>query len=361
MVYLVIPRARKSENNVVNVVKTADHSLAGPQIDQRATDKTATDLVGQLRGFKAEGSSAQPLPTARRNCAGRNCPVQLLRIKDDDGGRVHATRHVTAYPLIQMVWMSFHNWSIIEPARWVGVANFVKAWNDRQFWVSLGFTLKYTVYITPILMILGYLIALLVATNTPLRKFTRAVVFVPVVIGLSVSSLLWYWLFSYHYGLINKGLMDLGIVDKPVVWFGEDADRALWAVIISIVWKVLGFGMLLFVAAIQAIPQDIDEAARADGAGYWQRVRWIVLPLTARTVLLVTLFSIIGSLLAFDQFFLMTAGQPFNQTASSVFWMYLNSFPYLKLGYGAALSLILAVVILFCTVLQTYFSRRAHA
>jgi multiple sugar transport system permease protein len=119
--------------------------------------------------------------------------------------------------------------------------------------------------------------------------------------------------------------------------------------------------MLLFVAAIQAIPQDIDEAAVADGAGYWQRVRWIVLPLTARTVLLVTLFSIIGSLLAFDQFFLMTAGQPFNQTASSVFWMYLNSFPYLKLGYGAALSLILAVVILFCTVLQTYFSRRAHA
>ena len=155
--------------------------------------------------------------------------------------------------------------------------------------------------------------------------------------------------------------MDLGIVDKPVVWFGEDADRALWAVIISIVWKVVGFGMLLFVAAIQAIPQDIEEAARADGAGYWQRVRWIVLPLTARTVLLVTLFSIIGSLLAFDQFFLMTAGQPFNQTASSVFWMYLNSFPYLKLGYGATLSLILAVVILFCTVLQTYFSRRAHA
>ena len=155
--------------------------------------------------------------------------------------------------------------------------------------------------------------------------------------------------------------MDLGIVDKPVVWFGEDADRALWAVIISIVWKVVGFGMLLFVAAIQAIPQDIDEAAMADGASYWQRVRWIVLPLTARTVLLVTLFSIIGSLLAFDQFFLMTAGQPFNQTASSVFWMYLNSFPYLKLGYGAALSLILAVVILFCTVLQTYFSRRAHA
>ena len=181
----------------------------------------------------------------------------------------------TAYPLGQMIWMSFHNWSIIEPARWVGPANYVKAWNDHQFWVSLGFTLKYTLYLTPILMIGGYLIALLVSTNTRTRKITRGIVFVPVVIGLSVSSLLWYWLFSYHYGLINQGLMDLGLIDKPIVWFGESADRALWAVIVSIVWKVVGFGMLLFVAAIQAIPPDINEAAMADGASYWQRVRRI--------------------------------------------------------------------------------------
>jgi multiple sugar transport system permease protein len=267
----------------------------------------------------------------------------------------------TAYPLGQMIWMSFHNWSIIEPAKWVGSANYVKAWNDNQFWVSLGFTLKYTLYLTPILMIGGYLIALLVATNTRTRKVTRGIVFVPVVIGLSVSSLLWYWLFSYHYGLINQGLLDLGLIDRPIVWFGESAERALWAVIVSIVWKVIGFGMLLFVAAIQAIPPDINEAAMADGASYWQRVRRITVPLTARTILLVTLFSVIGSLLAFDQFFLMTAGQPFNRTASSVFWLYLNSFPYLKLGYGAALSLILAAIILVCTVVQMWLTRRTHA
>ena len=267
----------------------------------------------------------------------------------------------TAYPLVQMFWMSFHNWSIIEPARWVGGANFVRAWNDNQFWVSLGFTLKYTLYLTPILMVGGYLIALLVAQNTLLRKVTRGIVFVPVVIGLSVSSLLWYWLFSYQYGLVNQFLLDIGIIGKPIVWFGEDADRALWAVIISIVWKVIGFGMLLFVAAIQGIPQEINEATMVDGASYWQRVRRITLPLTARTVLLVTLFSVIGSLLAFDQFFLMTAGQPFNKTASSVFWLYLNSFPYLKLGYGATLSLILAAIILVCTVVQMWLTRRMQA
>lgn len=267
----------------------------------------------------------------------------------------------TAYPFVQMVWMSFHNWSIIEPARWVGVANYTRAWSDRQFWVSLGFTLKYTIYLTPILMVLGYLIALMVSDNTRLRQLTRGIVFVPVVIGLSVSSLLWYWLFSYRYGLINTFLLDLRLVEKPIVWFGESAERALWAVIISIVWKVVGFGMLLFVAAIQAIPHEINEATMVDGATYWQRVRRITIPLTARTVLLVTLFSVIGSLLAFDQFFLMTAGQPFNQTASSVFWLYLNSFPYLKLGYGATLSLILAVIILVCTVVQMWLTRRTHA
>ena len=265
----------------------------------------------------------------------------------------------TAYPLSQMIWMSFHNWSLIEPKKWVGLSNFVKAYNDRQFWVSLGFTLKYTIYITPILMVGGYLIALLVAGNTPLLRFTRAVVFVPVVIGLGVSSLLWYWLFSYNFGLVNRLLVDLGIVSDPIIWFGEDADRALWAVIISIVWKVLGFGMLLFVAAIQAIPNETIEAAMVDGATYWQRVRMITLPLTYKTILLVTLVSVIGSLLAFDQFFLMTAGQPFNRTASSVFWIYLNSFPYLKLGYGAALSLVLTVIVLALTVVQVILTQRS--
>lgn len=266
----------------------------------------------------------------------------------------------TVFPLTQMIWMSFHNWSLIESPTWVGLANFIRAYNDRQFWVSLGFTLKYTLYITPILMIGGYLLALLLSKNTPLRQFTRAIVFVPVVIGLSVSSLLWYWLFSYDFGLINRLLVDLGVVSEPVIWFGEDADRALFAVIVSVVWKVIGFGMLLFVAAIQAIPDEVNESAMVDGATYWQRVRMIILPMTYRTILLVTLVSVIGSLLAFDQFFLMTAGQPFNRTASSVFWMYLNSFPYLKLGYGAALSLILAAIVLALTIVQIRLARRSQ-
>jgi multiple sugar transport system permease protein len=267
----------------------------------------------------------------------------------------------TVYPLIQMAWMSLHNWSLIAPKKYVGVNNFVKAWYDPQFWASLGFTLKYAAIITPILMILGFLIALLTVENTSIKRFTRSVVFAPVVIGLGASSLLWYWLFSYDFGYINRLLIDTGLIEKPVVWFGADAEISMWAVIVSIVWKVLGFGMILFVAAIQAVPAEVREAALVDGATYWQRVRLIILPLTAKTILLVTLVSVIGSLLAFDQFYIMTAGQPRNLTATSVFLIYLNSFPYLKLGYGAALSLILAAIILCCTVLQMVLTRRSHA
>ena len=266
----------------------------------------------------------------------------------------------TLYPLIQLVWMSFNSWSLITPPKFIGSGNFSRAFSDNQFWVSLIYSLKYTLFITPILIVGGYLLALLVAPNSPIRRVTRTVVFIPVVIGLGVSSLLWYWLFNPTFGLIDKALMDLGLITKPVLWLGTDTDTSTWAIIGSVTWKVIGFGMLLFVAAIQAIPHEINEAAVVDGASYWQRVRRVTVPLTAPTILLVTLISVIGSLLAFDQFYIMTAGQPFNQTATAVFYVYLNSFPYLKLGYGAALSLLIAGVVLLFTIVQLTITRRSR-
>jgi multiple sugar transport system permease protein len=267
----------------------------------------------------------------------------------------------TVYPLGQMIWMSFHDWSLITPPRYVGLGNYQRAFADHQYWVSFLFTLKYTAMITPLLIVGGYLLALLASQPSRLRRFTRTTVFIPVVIGLGVSSLLWYWLFSTDFGLVNRVLLDLGVISKPVLWLGVDADLSNLAIIASVTWKVIGFGMILFVGAIQAIPTEITEASLVDGASYWQRVTRVVLPLTLRTVLLVTLVSIIGSLLAFDQFYIMTAGQPQNETATSVFYVYLNSFPYLRLGYGAALSMILALTILAFTVVQLLLTRRSHA
>ena len=155
------------------------------------------------------------------------------------------------------------------------------------------------------------------------------------------------------FGFINKALVDVGLIDEPILLAGHRAWLSTWAIIGSVTWKVIGFGMLLFVAAIQAIPDEINEAAAVDGA----RCLAADVPrdgaaARAPTILLVTLISVIGSLLAFDQFYVMTAGQPFNQTATAVYYVYLNSFPYLKLGYGAALSLLIVAVIILFTVVQ---------
>jgi multiple sugar transport system permease protein len=268
----------------------------------------------------------------------------------------------TAYPFAHMVWESLNSWTLITPPKFIGLDNFAEAFRDEQTWVSLRYTLEYTLLITPILMVGGYLVALLVAENTGLKRLTRAIVFIPVVIGLGVSSLLWYWLFNPGFGFINKALVDLGLIARPdeIIWLGTDAWRSTWAIIGSVTWKVLGFGMLLFVAAIHAIPREVNEATEVDGAGFWQRTLHVTIPMTRSTILLVTLLSVIGSLLAFDQFFIMTAGQPFNQTATSVYFVYLNSFPYLRIGYGAALSLILAAIILVFTVIQVNLTRRSH-
>ena len=264
-----------------------------------------------------------------------------------------------AYPLGRLVWLSLTNASLLGGARYDGFKNYIRAFNDATFWTSLLFTIKYTLTITPILMGLGFLAALLTAENTPLKKFTRGVIFLPVVIGLGTSSLLWWWLFDQQVGLFNRALVDLGILSEPIVWFTQ-ADLALWAVIISVVWKVVGFGMILFIANIQGIDKEINEAAMIDGAGYWQRVARIVLPLSYRTILLATLISAIGSMLAFEQFYIMTNGNPQGQTFTSVYWIYQNSFVFFKLGYGSALSVILTVIIVLGTAMQIMLTRRGE-
>lgn len=265
------------------------------------------------------------------------------------------------YPFAQLVQTSLTSKSLLGGGRFVGLANYAHAIHDPTFVRSLGFTIKYTVFITPILMILGYLLALLTADNRPILKFARGVIFMPVVIGLGASSLLWFWLFDQQVGLFDKLLVDLHISKTAIVWW-IDANWALWGVIISVVWKVVGFGMLLFVAALQSISQEVTEASLMDGAGYWQRVRLIYLPLTFRTVLLVTLISAIGSMLAFDQFYIMTLGGPRGQTFTAVYWMYQTSFISFRLGYGDALAVILTIIIMIGAAIQIAFTaRRAPA
>ncbi|MEZ5670514.1 MAG: sugar ABC transporter permease [Alphaproteobacteria bacterium] len=262
------------------------------------------------------------------------------------------------YPVGQLIWASLTSESLLGEGEIVGFDNYQKALEDRSFWRAFWFTVKYTAIITPILMGLGFALALLTSVNRPLVRFARGVVFLPVVIGLASSSLLWFWLFDQQVGLFNALLVDLGLLDEPLVWFRQ-ADLGLFAVIISVVWKVVGFGMILMVAGIQTVGQDLLEASMIDGAGYWQRVRRIIVPLALRSILLATLISAIGSMLAFDQFYLMTGGGPRGQTFTSVYWIYQTSFVRFDLGYGSALSVILMLIIMAGTAVQLWLARRS--
>lgn len=263
---------------------------------------------------------------------------------------------LTVYPLGQLIYTSMTNKSLLGGGTFIGLANYTKAFGDSTFWSALIFTLKYTIFITPILMAGGFVLALLTWQNTRLKQLTRGVIFLPWVIGLGTSSLLWFWLFDQRVGPINKLLVDLHIISEPLAWF-TDAELGLWAVIISVTWKVIGFGMILFVAAIQSIDGEITEAAMIDGASYWQRVRRIILPLSTRSILLTTLISVVGSMVAFDQFYIMTAGGPKTDTFTSVYWMYQNSFIYFKLGYGSALAIILTLIIFAGAATQVILTR----
>ena len=260
-------------------------------------------------------------------------------------------------PLVKLFLMSLTNSSLLGGEEFVGWKNYARAFQDETFWHSLLFTFKYTLFITPILMGLGFALALLTSASSRVAKITRGVVFLPVVIGLGSSSFLWIGLFDEQVGLFNKLLQDLHLISQPLVWF-VDADLALWAVIISIVWKVVGFGMLLFVTAIQSVGIDIYEASMLDGARPWQQVVKITLPLISRTILLTTLVSAIYSMLAFDQFYIMTAGGPQSETFTSVYWIYQNSFIYFKQGYGATLSLLLLVIVFGASAAHLALARR---
>lgn len=254
-------------------------------------------------------------------------------------------------PLGMTIFMSLYDWPLLAEHTFIGLNNYSQMLNDAQFWDSLRFTTSYTLLVTPPIFILAFILALLV--NLPLRGvgLFRTAYFLPVVIGLGTSSLLWVWLLNDRIGLVNSILFSLGLTERPIVWLADKA-YVMPAIILSVVWKTVGFTMMLFLTGMQAIPDELYEAAMVDGAGFRARIRFIMLPLLRRTFALALVLSVIGSYLGFDQFYIMTRGGPQNSTISVVYWIYTNSFTYFKLGYGAALSVVLLVILVILSVIQ---------
>lgn len=268
----------------------------------------------------------------------------------------------TAWPVLQSVFMSMTDTGrrdLRSPfaVNFVGLDNFVKAFNDPVFLQSAFNTGYFVIIGVPLTMAVALAAAVALDRGiTRLRSMFRLGFYTPVITSIVAVAVVWRFLLAPE-GLVNTVLGWVGI-DGPN-WLGSTT-WAMPSLIAMATWRNFGTAMIIFLAGLQGVPYSLHEAAAIDGAGAWQRFRHITLPLLRPTIALMLVLSITGSLLAFDQFFLMTAGQPFNQTASSMFWVYLNSFPYLKLGYGAALSLILAMIVLACTVVQMMLTRRTH-
>jgi multiple sugar transport system permease protein len=259
-------------------------------------------------------------------------------------------------PLLMTVWMSLTDWPLLGSPHFIGLGNYRALTSDSTFWQSLGFTTKYTAVITPAIFLVAFGLALLVRQKVPGVGLFRTAYFLPVVIGLGTASLLWVWMFNDQVGVFDGILQGLGLVKDPVE-FLADPIGALIAIVVMITWKTAGFTMLLLVVGMQAIPDEFYEAATVDGAGRWARLRYITLPLLRRTFALALVISVIGSFLAFDQFYIMTHGGPQNQTITAVYWIYNNAFTYFKMGYGAALSIVLLIILIAISVVQLYLLR----
>ena len=259
-------------------------------------------------------------------------------------------------PLAMTVWMSFHNWPLLGRASFIGLENYQELLGDQQLWRSIGFTALYTVLVTAALFAVSFPLALLV--DKPLRAagLFRTVYFLPVVIGFGAASTLWLWLLNPDSGVFARLLSDLGLVQsapRPL----ENFWPALGVIILMVVWKSAGFSMVILLTGLQSVPSELMEAAKIDGANAWNRFRRITLPLMRNSILLVLVLNVTSSMLAFDQFFIITQGGPQNSTISAVFSIFLASFTSYRLGYGAALSLVLLVVLVAISSIQLAFLR----
>lgn len=263
-------------------------------------------------------------------------------------------------PLGLTMWISLHKWPLLGKSQWVGLANYLAIPGDSTFLHALGFTVLYTVIITPVLFVIGLGLALLVRRERRGVGIFRTIWFMPWVVGFASAAYLFLWLFNPGLGFVNKILQDLRIVQQPVQWMNTAA-TGLLAVIVMVVWKVAGFHMLLLMSGLQSIPEGVHEAALVDGSGRWSTLVRVTLPLMRRTVALVLVFSVAGSLLAFEQFYIMTKGGPSNQTLTVVHWIYESSFANFQLGYGSALSVVVLVVLMCISGIQLALLRERQS
>ncbi|MGE5576764.1 MAG: carbohydrate ABC transporter permease [Syntrophothermus sp.] len=265
----------------------------------------------------------------------------------------------TVYPILKVLQMSFYQWNILPGAKsvFLGFSNYIRAFSDPVFWIAVRNTFLYAMFTVPGQMALGMVIALLLDQQIKGRAFFRAAYYLPVITSWVVVSLLFLFLFNADVGLINFILKDLLHVIKDNIAWLQNPATAMAAIMLLGIWKGIGWCMVIFLAALQSIPAELYEAADIDGAGGWQRLWRVTLPLLRPTLVFVSVMLFIGGFNVFISPLLLTGGEPLHQTEVLLLYMYRQAFDFLDFGYGAALSYMLAIFIFIISFIQIRFLR----
>ena len=257
-----------------------------------------------------------------------------------------------AFPIIFSLVLTFNRWNIISPMEYIGLSNYSRILQDRQFWKAVGNTLVFLSIHIPLQIIVAVALAEVLNQKIKLRPFFRGAFFLPVIVSGVVVSILWQQLLGFDSGIINRMLTSLGL--GRVGWL-TDPNWAMPSIAIMATWKNVGLYVVLFLVGLQTVPKAYYEAADLEGATKWQKFWHITLPMINPTIFMVVILSTIGGFSLFIEPYVMTGGGPLNSTLSAVLYIYKQAFFYYHMGYSATLGIFFAMIILFVIVIQKKF------
>jgi len=264
-----------------------------------------------------------------------------------------------AGPVVAGLFISFSEWDLLSPPKWVALQNYVDLLtNDRLFWLSLGHTIYYALLTVPAGIVISLALALLLNQGLFGTRVYRTLFFIPVVASSIAVALVWKWFYNGEFGVLNWLLSWFRI--PPQNWL-TNSQLAMPAIALTVIWKTMGYNMVIFLAGLQDVPQSLLEAAAIDGANSRQRFWSVTLPLLRPQLFFVLVVSLIGAFQAFDMVYVMTAGGPGNATLVYNYYIWQNAFQFFKMGYASAMAYILFLLIFVITLFQVrYLGKRAY-
>lgn len=261
-------------------------------------------------------------------------------------------------PILASLYFSFTNYEVIGSPDWVGLDNYVRAFTkDDLFWQSMGRTFAFTGVYVPLTIFGALILAILLNQKLVGTNVYRSVFFIPHLIPAVALAVVWIYLLQPRLGPINQVLRNIGM-ENPPAWLAS-RDSALYSVIMINVWAAVGGNtMLIFLAGLQGVPQELYEAADIDGASAWHKFRNVTIPLLTPTIFFNLVLAIIGALKVFTTALVATQGGPSYATWFFALHIYTEAFQYFRLGYGSALAWVLAIILMIFTFVQVQYSRR---